>query len=1093
MTAALCLLATLFLPMQGHTQEGATVQVPLATWQAMSANPSGRATNAALGVASVEVEVTDRDGRIVVSATASMSARASAEGAQALLLPSGTAIVSATADGTEITLVQTPRGLAWVAEAAGTHRLEIQYELEAVRHEDGASLSLPLPPSPSVVVSASLPPEAIDGAMVPGIGTRTVRTGGVPTLEATVPGGTATQIAWRSVSAVESASPSRASYRGVLGTDAVHFEVDLSVDLASDSPVPIALFPTEVALGGVTVDGEDAPIRVVDDYFAAVVAGHGRHTIHVSIDIPLQENGGLPSAQVQIPEVPVSHFEIELPEGKDLRVTPVVSITRTRSRTAAVAVFNVPLTDNIALEWPEALPDEPATPAGEVAVEVRASATLVHVLSAEEGLLRGTVHATWDIAHGAASRFDLMLPVGVDVGSVVVDVATVADWRVTGEGAERVLSVFLDREVQGAAQMTIAFEVLRSNAGDGTQAFDIPLLSARDVWRQSGMLALLATHDLVLEPEATDAAARVGENQLPAEVRAAIDRTIAHVFRWTDAPPHLRAAAITRPHEAGRFDARIDTLVSLGDVTTTASAAVDVHIKSGSLSELSIALPAGASVLEVSAPSLREHRVEEVDGHPRVHMWFTQEMEGDVRVELRWERIAAANEADVPAPMAHVEGVDVEQGRIAIEATAAVEVAARQAEGLSPMDLSELPEELVLRSTNPILLAFRYAHATPAPALSLSVARHREVTLRNASIDEATYTTLVTDDGLAVTTASWTVRNEGAQFLRIALPEGAEVWSARVGGQPETPALASDADESAPVILLGVLRSTEPFVVELTYATPVARMGLLGRLQVVLARPELVVSHAQWQVYLPADARWSTPTSDLALLTGAERMSGALSGLSSAPGGQAIRVPNEVTRFVFDDVYVGRDGEGVSAAFPYASGWGIAIGWGLGLFGALLAWLGLLGLVMARSGFVVMPEGGPFELATYRLATAARQVGVTRRGVAGLVGTLALGVALVALALLWFGASPFGPVFASLVVSAGLVLALRKRIAEGLRSLRARVASPAAPVEASAGQAFVPAPPFAGPQHTAPQYTAHEQVRDDDVEDDSPRNSDPSA
>jgi hypothetical protein len=102
-------------------------------------------------------------------------------------------------------------------------------------------------------------------------------------------------------------------------------------------------------------------------------------------------------------------------------------------------------------------------------------------------------------------------------------------------------------------------------------------------------------------------------------------------------------------------------------------------------------------------------------------------------------------------------------------------------------------------------------------------------------------------------------------------------------------------------------------------------------------------------------------------------------------------------------------------------------------------------------------------------------------------------VALVALALLWFGASPFGPVFASLVVSAGLVLALRKRIAEGLRSLRARVASPAAPVEASAGQAFVPAPPFAGPQHTAPQYTAHEQVRDDDVEDDSPRNSDPSA
>ena len=62
--------------------------------------------------------------------------------------------------------------------ATGTHRLEIHYELEAVRHEDGASVSLPLPPAPSVVVSASLPPEAIDGAMVPGIGAHTTRTGG---------------------------------------------------------------------------------------------------------------------------------------------------------------------------------------------------------------------------------------------------------------------------------------------------------------------------------------------------------------------------------------------------------------------------------------------------------------------------------------------------------------------------------------------------------------------------------------------------------------------------------------------------------------------------------------------------------------------------------------------------------------------------------------------------------------------------------------------------------------------------------------------------------------------------------------------------
>jgi hypothetical protein len=1034
-------------PLDALAQSEGTVQLPLTTWQALASSPSARAQAAALGVANVEVTVEERDGRIVAMATASMTVRAPSEGAEALLLPPGTAIESATADGAEIALVHTANGLAWIAESAGQHRLELRYELEGVRYDQGASVSLPLPPAPSVHVRASLPPEATDGAMVPGVGVRSVREGDLPSLEATIPGGTATQIAWRSVSLSESAAPSRATYHGVLGTDAVRFDVELAVDLSSDSPVPIALFPTDVALGSVTVDGTDAPIRVVGDRFAAIVSGHGRHTIRASIEIPLDENGGLPSAQVQIPQVPVSRFEIELPDDKDLRVTPLVAISRERARSLAgvrgamIAVFHVPLTDVVGLEWPEALPDEAATP-GEV--EVRASATLVHVLSAEEGLLRGTVHAAWDVAHGASARFDLTLPAGVDVGLVTVDVATVADWRVTGAGDERVLSVFLDREVSGAVQMNIEFELLRSSTtGDAPHPFDVPLLSARDVWRQSGMLALLATHDLVLEPDASEDVARVGENQLPADVRAEIDATIAHVFRWTDAPPHLSAQAIARPHEAGRFDARIDTLVSLGDVTTTASAAVDVHIKSGSLSELSVALPEGASVLEVSAPSLREHRVEDVGGHPTVHMWFTQEMEGDLRVELRWERIASANEADVAAPMAHVEGVDVEQGRIAIEATAAVEVAAREAEGLSPMDLSELPEELVLRSTNPILLAFRYAHASPAPLLALSVARHQEVTLRNASIDEAHYTTLVTDDGLAVTTATWTVRNDGAQFLRISLPDGAEVWSARVGGQPETPALESDAEGDAPVILLGVLRSTEPFVVELTYATPVSRMGLLGRLHVPLARPDLVVSHAQWDVYLPADARWSTPSSDLALYDEGGIVSGSIAAFSApSGGGPAIRVPSEAMRFVFDDVYVGRDGEPVSASFPYASGWGVAIGWTLGLIGALLGWLGLLGLLMARAGFVIVPEGGPFELATYRFASAARKVAVTKRGVLGLALTLTAGVGLVALALLWFGASPMGPAVSSAVIVLGMAVSLRKKIAESIRALRSRVAPP---------------------------------------------------
>ncbi len=1046
----------------GSSGHGATVQLPLSEWQSLTHGTAAR-PRASLGVASATIELVEDDGRLVATITSRVTVHASAAGAEAVLLPAGVAIERATVDDVDVVLEPTPRGLAWIADDAGTHRIEIRASVEGVRYEHGASVGIPLPPAPSVLVTATLPPDASDAAMVPGVAARWTRGGEAPSLVATVPGGGSTQLAWRVLSDGETVAPTRAVYRGRLAPDAVVLEVELAVDLSRDAPERIALFPTTVALGAVSVDGEDAAVRVEGDHFVAVVAGHGRHTVRVHVEVPLEDDAGLASAVLHVPSVPISRFEMLLGEGKDLRVTPRVSIARERSTRGETAIFHVPLTDTVSFEWPEALPEEISAPAGEA--EVRASASLVHVVAAEEGVVRGTVHASWEIARGAASRFDLALPEGVDVGAVTVDVATVEDWRISGEGEQRTLSVFVDRAIEGVLQMQIEIELLRGSSDDAAAPFAVPLLSARqaqgrDVWRQSGMLALLATRELVLEPSGTVELARVGENQLPPTVRESIDSTVAHVFRWTEAPRPMQAVAAPRPHEEARFDAHLDTLLSLGDVTTSASTAIDVHVKSGALSELVIALPAGANVLEVSAPSLREHRVEGESGAPRLHLFFTQEMEGDVRVELRLERMVPAGESAIDAPLAHVVGADVEDGRVAIEATAAVEISAERAEGVSPIDLATLPEEIVLRSSSPILLAFRYAHATPAPALGLAVARHREVTLEAATIEDAHYTTLVTDDGLAVTTARWTVRNEGAQFLRVTLPEGGEVWSASVAGRPETPALANDADDaSAPILLLGVIRSAEPFEVLLTYATPVDRVHLLGRVHVPLASPDLVVSHARWEVYLPADASWRTPSTDLARAIDPQLVSAAGIQLASAGMGPSVRVPAQAVYVVFDDVFVGRDGREVSATFPYASGSGVMIGAGLALLGAVLAWLGLLGLFMARAGVLFVPEGDAFEIATYRFATVARDIAVTRRGLASLIGTALAGIALLVVSIGLFGASPIGPVIATFVVSLGLAVALRRRIFAAVRDLRDRMKS-AATVEPALASATVLAAPM---------------------------------
>ena len=131
-------------------------------------------------------------------------------------------------------------------------------------------------------------------------------------------------------------------------------------------------------------------------------------------------------------------------------------------------------------------------------------------------------------------------------------------------------------------------------------------------------------------------------------------------------------------------------------------------------------------------------------------------------------------------PTVSVADAEVEHGRIAVEALSAVEVRATAADQLSSLDVNELPQQLVLKTTNPILLAYKYVHAEPPFRLALKITRHQEIDVQVAAIEKAHYSTLYTRDGLAVTKATFIVRNSREQFLKLALPEGSKVTASRV-------------------------------------------------------------------------------------------------------------------------------------------------------------------------------------------------------------------------------------------------------------------------------------------------------------------------
>jgi hypothetical protein len=956
-------------PESGH--ENARVQIPLEIYTQLVAAaepPTVAPAGFALGKADVNVEVTESEGRASATVRVALTIEVLEDRWVLVpILPAGTPVVSVEIDGKPVQLISTRGGLAWGVNKRGSYTMTLRYQVDATRSQAGFVLALPVPEAAATKLAATLPGAGLDVAVIPGAGVTSTTAGQHTKIAATIPATRGVQLSWRAPS-LQSHTISRAFYAGKLVGDAIQWSGDLSVELVGGETVTLELLPRTVTLRDIEVDGVKAPIVVSGQSFATLVQGRGTHRLRILFQVPVQRSDGPPQVSLMIPEIPVSRFELTLPGRKEVTASPASDVAHRTLQKTTVASFHVPMTRHVQLSWTEAIPEDLRT-------ETRANASLFHAIHAEEGVLYADVLVSYEVSRGELTAIELELPGDVQINRIASEGGGISDWRVTPGSGQRpqLVKVFLGHALAGEMRFRVYYDRSVANAGG---PIPIPLIRARGVHRQRGMVALLATNEVALTPIEEENVTRVGENVLPSFFRRSIEKTIAHTFKYAEAVPVLVATSTTPERVLAKFDAEVNTLISLTDVTMKGSASVNVNVKSGELTEIQLALPPDVNLLNLTAPSLRRHRISD-ENQRLVTVEFTQGMEGQFRIELAYERITADAEAEVTVPTLRVVGAEVEQGRIAVEALAAVEVQVASAEQLSSLDPSELPQQLILKTTNPILLGYKYVHVDPPYSLVLRMTRHREVDVQTAAIDRADYRTLFTADGLAVTTASFTVRNSRKQFLRVQLPKGAELWSATVDGKPEKPAIsngsagadgnghAESSDHSgngdtngsgssghAPEILIKVINSVEGFPVELIYATPVSTMGRLGRVSATLPRPDMVVTRSRWDLYLPDRFRYGTATTNMDVVANGQQMNqqamqaemDAVNRASFAP--QQLRplhieVPSSGIHYAFEKLYANQSEEDASFSIPYASDLGVALGQAVALTGTAIFWAGL--------------------------------------------------------------------------------------------------------------------------------------------------------
>ena len=306
----------------------------------------------------------------------------------------------------------------------------------------------------------------------------------------------------------------------------------------------------------------------------------------------------------------------------------------------------------------------------------------------------------------------------------------------------------------------------------------------------------------------------------------------------------------------------VNTFAAAGEGILKCDSSISYSILQAEISGLKICLPDDVSVLAVSGRDLRDWKINNKDGKQYVDIYFKFGIKGKYSINISYEKSIGDGTVMAQMPRIKTIGVEREIGFIGIASATNVELKVQKIKGATVIDVKELPSVIWHKTANPILLAFKYLK--DGYDIEVEVIRHQDVPVLIATVDVANYITLNTKDGKRLTKALYNVRNNVKQFLRIKLPENAELWSAAVSGKPVKP-----ARDKAGFILIPLEKSQlagedlAQFPVEVVYLQKNGKMGVAGTIKVRLPEVDIPTGEAFWSMYLPKKYTYYNFSGDL--------------------------------------------------------------------------------------------------------------------------------------------------------------------------------------------------------------------------------------
>ncbi|MEZ6188741.1 MAG: hypothetical protein R3F62_27530 [Planctomycetota bacterium] len=618
-----------------------------------------------------------------------------------------------------------------------------------------------------------------------------------------------------------------AQFKGTASESVVHFDATFDLEvLKEDGWVVIPIGLGEAALESVSAEGGRAVVGPLSQFverapkqeqqamrqaggYGIVVKGAGRVTTTARFAVPIRSAPGQSSFELTLPSAALNEFRVSLPQsGLRVKVDNALATEETspegNDQTDVRAYFgsaaSAKVTWNPRPKEVEGVTRDPLV-----------FASTESALWVDEGSLQATVQINYRIRQAPCDTFELSLPPGYTLLSVVGDhMRSDPVPQEQPDGSQKIV-VKLHEKVADAYALTVRMEAIRE---EGKVEVAYPRVVALGSERESGVLAARSTKYLTLEPTPGRGVTQIDASGLTANLTKALryesrDGAPPLLFRYLRQPYELNLRA--NPVEP-EVEGKLQTLAVVRDDEVRLTSTVLYTIRKRGIFGARVLLPAGFELDEVGDErTVKDYRLEEpteeeqaLGAAKALAIDFVRQQaptpEGrpfPLTITGRVLRSADAVETDAwGLPTLHLSGVKRETGVLAVASLTHLKLTLEKEKrkGLTALGAHELPQQGFLHGVRPgeeISFAFTYAKPKGIEATFAIKKREPRVSVRTEALVDAQ------EDVVRVETAlNYTVEFAGVEQIRFRAPaalgseselkiEGANVKDKLVAEDPE--------------------------------------------------------------------------------------------------------------------------------------------------------------------------------------------------------------------------------------------------------------------------------------------------------------------